>query len=110
LKGGSTYTTGGANAGTWNNSTGLSDDGHNHKWYESNAQGVNDQVWDTDGDLETLSAGAYVAASDYHIRLSQTAGEYKIGDSWTNNASASISSDSSWRPAASVGTLQYLDL
>jgi len=129
FKGGSTYTTGGAVAGSWifsgvtaqsHTHTGVS---HNHNWYNSSSDpNSNDQTYNSSGvGINFVKYGkntsGWTAMAAYLSSDANWPG-YAPGDSYTSNAgsgatgaSGSLSvSGSTWRPAASVGTLQYLDI
>lgn len=110
VKGGSIYTTGGAGAGSWTVS-GLSATAHNHKVYTANAVNTTGHTYDSDGTLTDVaystSAGVGVGISAYTKALSNP---WETVDMYTENKTPAISSDASWRPAASVGILQYPDL
>lgn len=129
IKGGSTYTDGGASAGSWTNThshgvSGLSVPGHNHQWYEGSVD-TSVYTWQLNGTTaQTLirTQGEYGYGL---ISIDQGANNDGtltppygfVADGYTKlNAAASLSgalsnaSLTAWRPAASVGTLQYLDL
>lgn len=118
IKGGSTYTTGGANAGSWTISGVTNDsDSHNHKWY--NQAATTHQSYDSNGDAYNLNNGT--SPSGMHIPLCQgddigqdlaLFGTTEENDCWTDSDSHShtISSDGTWRVAAAVFTMQYLDI
>lgn len=104
MKGGATYTTGGATAGSW-----TVDIDHVHKWYESNQPGSKDHVWDDDG--TTILMDFDHCVSDYTTNDCMLCQENwaimdYLDDAWTSENGGT----SAWRPAAAVGTLQYLDL
>jgi hypothetical protein len=108
LKGGATYVTGGANAGTWTIS-GMSVSAHNHQWYEW-ASGIS-RTWASDG-------STYVYFNTYADKTTLAlASRHKNQDayrwnqqSYTKNNTATTTSDGNWRPSAAVGTLQYPDV
>lgn len=108
FKGGSTYVTGGANAGTWTIS-GMSVASHNHQWYKWES-GVS-KTWASDGSSEitfnTYADKTTLALASRH--KNQDAYRWNQ-QSYTKNNTASTSSDGSWRPAGAVGTLQYPDV
>lgn len=118
LKGGTTYTTGAAGAGSWTVS-GLSASSHTH----------DDGTLAAPNHTHTLAGSGSGGAADYSVTISggylyagSGSGGAPSATSTTGNPSATavsgdtgstaptMSSDASWRPAASVGTLQYLDL
>lgn len=119
IKGGSTYTTGGAGAGTWTTASHshakgtLAAAAHNHQWYQD-ADGA--QTWQSDG--ETTTAGYVNHSQTWFVsalqgELTNTAGLALYTKNTTTTITGSTATDggtSTWRPAASVGTLQYLDL
>ena len=123
LKGGSTYVTGGASAGSWSISGFAShlhsQTAHVHVWYNFNpATGTNDQSYDSAGALKNLAS---THAKESSICGIHATGDYTIqsisDDFHTSNPTAAVntgstalSHDATWRPAAAVGTLQYLDL
>ncbi|MBW2024365.1 MAG: hypothetical protein JRH08_00740 [Deltaproteobacteria bacterium] len=132
IKGGSTYTSGGATAGNWS-ITGLSDNGHthgagsytvnahNHQWYNEKGNNGWDDSYNSAGDAQGIQKYGPKSSSRNHLIVSDSTTDYYPQDLYTNNASpglsgtsgtgnASISSNATWRPAAAVGTLQYLDL
>lgn len=121
LKGGSTYTTGGATAGTWTIS-GLS---HTHSTTGSHTHGNGSlyvSTYHRHVNGSARSSGQYGLAraqtgaetgtayyTDYQGSSTQAVG----GSTATANAgstSAGGSHDGTWRPAAVVCTLQYLDI
>ena len=129
LKGGATYTTGAATAGTWtqpnHTHTGPSHThagpSHNHKWYENNLPGSLDETFDVDGNAATLGLGVAKTANGRHLVCSVT-NSVPIEDAWTKSggtgatgaggtgATGGGATINTHRPAAAVGTLQYLDL
>jgi len=103
VKGGATYTTGGATAGTWTSPW----SSHNHKWNEQN-QPSQDTTWDEDGDA--IDVGGETWGTGYAMWCDSDApsAQYPaLNDAWTDNDSTSAGN---YRPAAAVGTLQYLDI
>ncbi len=128
-KGGATYTTGAAAAGTWTQPTHTHTyahthtiPAHTHKWYENNAAGSNDQTYDTDGVVTNLTAGNAKTLDRVHIALGASAGGVPVADSWTEAEAAATTNSqntsttvaggtvATWRPAAYVNTLQALDV
>lgn len=109
VKGGSTYTTGAATAGSWTIS-GLS---HNHQWYEYTTDGGDDYTWQSDGSTtRTIYAtGTRTTGFSAISALTNWSGDITNQnlrvDCYTKNNTVN---DSTYRPAAAVGTLQYLDL
>ena len=105
IKGGSTYVTGAASAGTWTIS-GLStlDNGHGHKWYQG---ATNRYFFNASGVAffpPYYTHGNGFCITEYHNDFF----------SWTVDAYTEISThshtlthDGSWRIAASVVTVQY---
>lgn len=139
LKGGSTYTAGGAAAGTWTISgfaSGahthgpgtLSGGNHNHMWYRYKGDNdEDDKTYDVDGNqLDFAIWGGVVKLNNYYVmRAHEASPGYAQGHGkhlYTDNETVSIDTgvtasdggtptqDGTWRPAAAVGTLQYLDL
>jgi hypothetical protein len=121
LKGGSNAynRTGGGTGGTWtqpdhthSGSTG-SAGSHNHKWYDYYGDS-HDRTYNSDGSLVDVSFSVKPA----YARGLGRGEEYGLDDAWTSNASShthSLSTNgnataNTWRPAAAVGTLQYMDL
>lgn len=107
VKGGSIYTTGAAAAGTWTAPSALD---HVHQWYESNQTSAADETWDEDGD-PTVTVPDLSSIADGLAPIIPTTippGAKGMPDSYTDEWSASGASG--WRPAAYVGTMQYLDL
>ena len=116
IKGGSVYTTGGANAGTWTISDIATDSGtgsHNHqiyKWVASNAS----KFYDSNGD-EVLISGlsSQVQQQDgFVIDNGPYTSRTLMVDLYTDleTHSHTVTSDGAWRPAAAVVTLQYLNV
>lgn len=107
IKGGTTYTTGAETAGSWTVSGLAHTHSHNHKWYDVDPAGAHD-TWDTDGNptaitKNTQANDAIVANSDEVQKLAT--------ESYTDlDATSGGTQDGTWRAAAAVGTLQYLDL
>lgn len=128
LKGGSTYTTGAATAGTWtqpNHTHGMTHThSHNHQWYNETDADNNDQTYNSGGNAVTLSEGANKSTFGIVYYMIDRTSSYgggdtnNLSDSYTDNdASASSASSTdgdatanTYRPAAAVGTLQYLDV
>ncbi len=108
LKGGSTYVTGGANAGSWTIS-GMAVSAHNHQWYEW-ASGQS-KTWASDGSSQihfnTWADKTTQCLASRH--KSQDAYRWNQ-QSYTKNAASTASGDGSWRPSGAVGTLQYPDV
>jgi len=122
LKGGSTYTAGAVTSGTW---TGLAHThavgAHAHQIYNHIAtEATNDQYYNSSGNAtncagptETKSYGNYA----WPPNITHTYGSCRHCqnvDMYTKTGGTAISgssgSDATWRPAAAVGTLQYLDV
>jgi len=131
LKGGAIYTTGAASAGTWtqpdHTHTGPSHThtgpSHNHKWYEANIYTVADKSYDEAGAEISIPAGAGAKFYDHKtIQYDANKAARPVGDMWTANegtgatgaegtgATGGGATANTYRPAAAVGTLQYLDL
>jgi len=134
IKGGSTYTTAGATAGSWTISgiTSANESththtvvSHNHKWYTySGAVSTDDGTFDSNGDALNLdnindnnknagsaaividSAGLTSKAAEVDLYTNKTAPATDGGDAHNHT----VSQDGTWRVAAAVFTLQYLDL
>jgi len=132
IKGGSDAynVAGGAAGGTWTQPNHTHDGGththgmtaigsHNHKWY--NNKSGDDETYDSGGSGQTI-AGEAKSDPNYHIPVSQADG-YGAEDSYTSNATSTGTTDTdgvvataggataaTWRPSASVGTLQYMDI
>lgn len=119
IKGGSTYTTGGAGAGSWtqanHNHTGPSHTHvHNHT-HELDSSIVGGSAYAADGyvgniagqdQMRTRGAGAqqfYV----FEKTIASSGGSTDASGTGLTGGSATVNT---YRPAASVGTLQYLDL
>ncbi len=106
VKGGATYTTGGATAGSWSHTHAA---GHRHKWYENNAVGVTDQSHDSDGNAQGIS-GTPKTAGFYAMRATNGGISNALSaDQYTDNGSE-IPANTTFRPAAVVVTLQYPDI
>ena len=128
IKGGSTYTTGAATAGSWtisglahtHGAGTLSGGTHYHKWYNFIALTTEAQ----DGQGNIFGEGSPGMSTSYGLltNVAVTAeDEYPKNptqDHYTDSKTTTISgstasgggSDGTWRPAAATGTLQYLDL
>ena len=110
LKGGSTYTTGAATAGSWTVS-GITSASHNHKVFESNPNTAADQVYNSGGTLTNLTSaaagGTGVQGLDGNLK---SLSKWINIDWWSENKTPAVNSDATWRPAAATGTLQYPDL
>lgn len=105
IKGGATYTTGGAVAGSWSIS-GVTVTAHNHQWYNY-INGDNDQSYDSAGAGEGLTVSE---TADKGI-LCDAYTNYKLAeDLWTDNESPSATGDGTWRIRAAVHTHQYIDI
>ncbi len=108
FKGGATYVTGGANAGTWT-ITGMAVSAHNHQWYEW-ASGQS-KTWASDGSSQihftTYADKTTLALASRH--KSQDAYRWNQ-QSYTKNAASTATGDGSWRPSGAVGTLQSPDV
>ena len=100
-KGGSIYTTGGAVAGSWTIS-GVSGASHSHTF----------TLPDHTHTLSTRQGTTVPGGSVYKILLyySSTGGIDGTASGTTSSVGVSVNHDSSWRPAAAVGTLQRLNL
>ena len=126
MKGGSTYTTGGADVGSWSLS-GITVDAHTHAGaagehthgpgsYDIRSSGAigskdpagtNIMVGTSDRLVVTGAGGSTIPYAESTVKGTSASG----GSADTGEASStSITSDSTWRVSASVGTLQYLDL
>ncbi|MHC4728794.1 MAG: hypothetical protein ACYS17_16365, partial [Planctomycetota bacterium] len=108
VKGGGTYTTGGATAGTWTIS-GLTENSMN-----AHSHTLQDSAEDVFGS-PNLDVGDYISIDDGTLRGVGTGGinTYKEVDIVTDTAAAhahTISSDATWRVSAAVFTMQYLDM
>lgn len=121
IKGGSQAysTSGGLVAGSWTISGITAAAGtHNHQWYSGTSSAVGQpKSYNSTGGSTLFSAVTVQssAASAYTIQAVEhgTAGALTLSTNYyTDNSTiaVSISSTGSWRPAAAVGTLQYLDL
>lgn len=108
FKGGSTYVTGGANAGTWTIS-GISVSAHNHQWYKYET-GIS-KTYASDGSTE-ITVNTWADKSTLGIMSRHNLQDaYRWNQqSYTKNNTATTSSDGAWRPAGAVGTLQYPDV
>jgi len=107
LKGGSyAYNVNGGNtAGSWYYS-------HNHKWYDNRGINADDKTYNSSGTSITFPRIAKYETSNwsalgaFHALTDAAAFPgFAPGDSYTDNDTLSTK-----RPAAAVGTLQYLDL
>jgi hypothetical protein len=101
-KGGATYTTGGATAGSWTIS-GFATHGHEVTKVQDDSH--TDHFYDSGGNEQVLALGSKTAGV-YGVRIGDTAPQQY--DMFTSKVS--LAHDASWRPAAAVNTLQYLDL
>ena len=138
FKGGNTYTTGGATAGTWTQPDHAHGDGnlagpshthdgpsHNHQVYEYTASSTDDKIYRSDGTQITLTisnkqgqvksiladqASVNKAPPDLYTSLAGTGATGAGGTGAVTGTTASNATPNTYRPAAAVGTLQYLDL
>lgn len=123
VKGGSTYTTGGVTAGSWTIS-GLTKAAHTHAdgtlamANHIHTLGVDGETSSNYslGDAITINFGKLVdldpGGNRYDITSASTGNPSSNDVSGNTGAQsdAGITSDSSWRPAAAVHTIQYLDI
>ena len=107
LKGGATYTTGAATAGSWTVS-GLTAASHNHQWYDDMGVDAHDRSFDSAGDFINIATQDTKTLTTTR-GLACTNQTWDV-DGWTSKVTPNIASNAAWRPAAAVGTLQYLDL
>ena len=115
IKGGSTYVTGGATAGTWTIS-GLAGDaestdgyvGHNHQYHKWVPSGY---FYDSGGVLRISTYWGDAKGSGWEIREDSTDAYAWTSDAWVKRESHThtIAQDGTWRMAASVVTVQYLN-
>jgi len=122
MKGGSTYTAGGAGAGAWlsdhTHGAGSYAASHGHKWYESHAGSPsNDKTFDVSGNEQNFGWLTLNMNCSGLARGTYEGSDSAPADAWTDldagtvaGTSGSGGNGSSWRPTAAVGTLQYLDL
>ncbi len=115
LKGGSTYTTGGAVAGTWQQvGAALSIahmPSHNHSGGSASSAGAHTHNVQGAGNIGTGTPGFEWRASgpdDDHLTDSNGSHSHTITVNSQGSGSAH-NHGSSWRPAAATGTLQYPD-
>ena len=105
LKGGATYTTGGATAGSWSAPAGTN---HNHQWYNSRQPSQNDKVRNWLGiQIDVPKLDGSTGRLLWVLSSESTSAEYSLGDSYTKKTTMTAGN---YRPAAYVGTLQYLDI
>lgn len=102
LKGGGTYTTGAATAGSFT-ITGFPAD-HNHKWYDYQAAAT-DRSFDSAGDGTNLTT---TVIANIGLRAAAASAGKLNKDFYTNDYT--LTHDGSDRPAAAVCILIYLDL
>jgi hypothetical protein len=112
IKGGSQAynANGGTLQGSWTISgTTVLGSTHNHKYYGVGSDVTNDYGFDASGDGLSISINTSKAGG---IGISASTGDVIATDLYTaNNPHAhSLSNDATWRPAAAVGTLQYMGL
>jgi hypothetical protein len=112
IKGGSQAynATGGTLQGSWTISgTTVVGSTHNHKWYGVGSALSDDYGFDASGNGYAITIFSSKAGG---IGISASTGDVVGTDLYTaNNIHAhSLTHDATWRPAAAVGTLQYLDL
>jgi len=94
---------------------------HNHKWYDSQGSSSDDKTWDTNGNSVLFQLQGHT--TDVTYLLLQDGQNQGPEDSWTSNSTSSGTTDAdgtaatggsataaTWRPSASVGTLQYMDI
>ena len=127
LKGGSTYTSGGATSGSWT-ITGLSSGNesahthagpsHNHKWYVTTGSANDDQSYNSAGNAQDFASSTVTGIK---MRVDTTSGGKITADQYTNKTgtgntgggtshSHSVAHNGSSRIAAAVCILVYLDL
>lgn len=111
LKGGTTYTTGAATAGSWTLSGMTVTNSHNHQWYNYDGSS-HDESYNSAGTAVDISVtgnpSGYV-----HFDVGSGVGNVNpAADYYTTKVGAgeAVGSDATWRAAAAVGTLQYLSL
>ncbi len=134
IKGGSDAynVSGGAAGGTWtqpnhthtgpSHTHGVTGIGsHNHKWYNSEGSSSDDKTWNSSGAAVVFDSQGHSSDVDYlKLENGQNNGPE---DAWTSNATSSGTTDAggtaatgngataaTWRPSASIGTLQYMDI
>ncbi len=114
MKGGSTYTTGGANAGSWVIS-GLSsgNDTHCHRWYNYSGS-VNHNTYQSDGSSSQEICGTNGNSYDHIVTSTDSGDGMKMmdADGYTNDDTHNhtVSHAGGWRISSAVFTLQYLDI
>ena len=101
-KGGGTYTTAGATAGSWTIS-GLSANAHTHGFSGSGSTGSPSGTDDTNHWRDSLGSSHLWLASSSHTHGVSVSGT-------TGSTGSAVSSNGTWRIAAAVNTLQYLDI
>jgi hypothetical protein len=113
FKGGTTYTTGGAGAGSWTHGHADTFGDHNHQWYAYTSTSVTAKSYDSAGAPQNISTAVLASGPNYHIAGARNTGDYIIlGSRYTAKSTSpgSVTDNTAWRPLASVGTLQYLDI
>jgi hypothetical protein len=111
IKGGSNAynANGGTLQGTWtfSGATAVSST-HNHKWYGIGSTVADDFGFDASGNGYAIT----ITQKSEGIGISASTGDVVATDLYTDNDAHShaLTHDATWRPAAAVGTLQYLDL
>lgn len=99
---------GGTQAGTWTQPNHTHT--HNHKWYKPNDADNNDQSYDTDGVLATITAGtAKSAPGPVFIEKRNGTSITPIGDEWTDNDATTGATAATWRPLAQLGIIATLN-
>jgi hypothetical protein len=112
LKGGATYTAGAAAAGSWTVSglTNAAEAAHIHAGPSHTHAGGNTGLPSSTLQQGTSTGDTFLPHPD-HTHVAATSGAGGTGNTGAGSShNHVISSDATWRIAASVGTLQYLDL
>lgn len=102
IKGGSTYTTGGATAGNW-----TINNNHNHQWFYFTSPGVCGS-YASNGNTAALTRTYNVGYGGDPTLLCNSGGgtdDPLTASAYTSNADGA---STSWRPAAAVGSLYYI--
>jgi len=107
VKGGATYTTGGANAGSWTIS-GLTNDAQGSHTHAMATSGTLANVQET-GQV-CVTGGYLVAATQIEAPGGDTLDKITDDTDQEANHTHTISSDATWRVSAAVFTMQYLDI
>jgi len=98
-----TYNAGGTVSGDWS----INGGSHSHKWYDYSSS--DRQLVDQDGNWASLHNYGVADVKSYACFWEVRDYSY-VSHSWLDDSHTSMYGSHQWRPAAAVGTIQYLDL